>query len=189
MQYHATVSPMDDNDGKFMSWLPTDVSENKSTDFESSGYGFGTVGGVVSGKLAGSEEDDDIDNRQHQQLQRIVSKCRCEFYYVFFGDEALENIIGDAPFTRRPPPEEQMWAESSSQKLVNSFSLVHHDLNVSTNSLQYSVILDVINNLLLYLDPTILNRTENYLRMKYKLMLSNIEDQKKPIAHLQSSLR
>jgi hypothetical protein len=32
-------------------------------------------------------------------------------------------------------------------------------------------------------------RTENYLRMKYQLMLSNLEDQRKPIIQLQTQIR
>jgi hypothetical protein len=67
--------------------------------------------------------------------------------------------------------------------------LIHHDLNVCTNSLQYSMILDVLNNLLLFVDPTVRSRTENYLRMKYQMMLSNEEDHRKPIMQLQTQIR
>ena len=56
-------------------------------------------------------------------------------------------------------------------------------------SLQYTMILDVLNNLLLYMEPSIKSRTENYLRMKYQLKLSNLEDQRKPILTLQSQIR
>jgi hypothetical protein len=40
-----------------------------------------------------------------------------------------------------------------SEHFVNAFSLIHHDLDVCTNSLQYSMILDVLNNLMLYIEP------------------------------------
>ena len=56
-------------------------------------------------------------------------------------------------------------------------------------SLQYTMILDVLNNLLLYMEPSIKSRTENYLRMKFQLRLSNLEDQRKPILTLQSQIR
>ena len=41
-----------------------------------------------------------------------------------------------------------MWSDQ--ETAVNAFSFVHHDLNASTNSLQYAMLLDIANNLLLY---------------------------------------
>ncbi len=79
--------------------------------------------------------------------------------------------------------------QSSENQLVNTFSLVHQDLYVSTNSVQYSVIMDVLNNLLLFVEPMALSRSESYLRLKYKLMLSNPKDLKKPIVQLQHSVK
>ena len=34
------------------------------------------------------------------QLQRIVSRCKCEFYYVAYGESSLEGITDRLP--RRP---------------------------------------------------------------------------------------
>ena len=56
-------------------------------------------------------------------------------------------------------------------------------------SLQYSMILDVLNNLLLYIEPSFRSRSENYMRMKYQLMLSKVEDQRKPIVQLHTQIR
>ena len=47
---------------------------------------------------------------------------------------------------------EDEWEES--ETAVNAFTLVHHDLNMCTNSAQYVMLLDIINNLLLYSEPT-----------------------------------
>jgi hypothetical protein len=143
-----------------------------------------------------------------QQLQRIVSNCTCEFYYVSYGDDSLDAVaarlvlfmpfasamhqsIHFSPFfTRIPkrPDTTNLWNENRDE-FVNCFALIHHDLNVCTNSLQYSMILDVLNNLLLFVDPTVRSRTENYLRMKYQMMLSNEEDHRKPIMQLQTQIR
>ena len=76
-----------------------------------------------------------------------------------------------------------------SEHFVNAFSLIHHDLDVCTNSLQYSMILDVLNNLMLYIEPSFRSRSENYMRMKYQLMLSKVEDQRKPIVQLHTQIR
>ncbi len=72
---------------------------------------------------------------------------------------------------------------------MNTFALMHQDLYVSTNSVQYSVILDVLNNLLLFVEPMSFSRSESYFRLKYKLMLSNPKDLKKPIVQLQHSIK
>ena len=74
---------------------------------------------------------------------------------------------------------------------MNAFSFVHHDLNASTNSLQYAMLLDIANNLLLYTEPGIKERTDMYLRMRYLFMLEldNIDEQRKKIIRSQNELR
>lgn len=36
---------------------------------------------------------------------------------------------------------------------VNSLTFIYHDLNICTNSTQYNMIVDTLNNLLLYVEP------------------------------------
>ncbi len=62
------------------------------------------------------------------------------------GVTAVYKLAGTSPV-------EEDWNET--QTAVNAFSLVHHDLNMCTNSLQYAMVLDIINNLLLYSEPAI----------------------------------
>ncbi|XP_059093056.1 protein hobbit-like [Tigriopus californicus] len=179
MQYFATVSPnpetvlIDE-----ILWVPQEMIESRETTsatlapqedlIDASNR---SVGGVISGQSG------------PHQLQRIVSQCKCEFFYVAYGDDSVEVDRDLIP----KRPEESPWTDRDDY--VNCFALIHHDLNVSTNSLQYSMILDVVNNLLLFIDPTFRSRTENFLRLKYQLMLSNVMDQRKPIAQLQSQIR
>ncbi len=120
-----------------------------------------------------------------QQLQRIVSNCTCEFYHVSYGDDSLDAVAARIP---KRPDTANLWSDNRDE-FVNCFALIHHDLNVCTNSLQYSMVLDILNNLLLFVDPTVRSRSENYLRMKYKMMLSNEEDHRRPILQLQTQLR
>eukprot|EP00095_Tigriopus_kingsejongensis_P007219 maker-scaffold1825_size27015-snap-gene-0.8 protein:Tk07219 transcript:maker-scaffold1825_size27015-snap-gene-0.8-mRNA-1 annotation:"upf0378 protein kiaa0100-like" len=177
MQYFATVSPNPETVLiDHILWVPREMIESRDTSsvmpredlIDASNR---SVGGVISGQSG------------PHQLQRIVSQCKCEFFYVAYGDDCVEMDRDVIP--RRP--EESPWSERDDY--VNCFALIHHDLNVSTNSLQYLMILDVVNNLLLFIDPTLKSRTENFLRLKYQLMLSNVMDQRKPIAQLQSQIR
>ena len=115
----------------------------------------------------------------------LVFRCKCEFYYVAYGESSLEEVTDRIP----KRPEVLPWSTSEEDHFVNAFSLIHHDLDVCTNSLQYSMILDVLNNLLLYIEPSFRSRMENYMRLKYQLMLSNVEDQRKPIVQLHTQIR
>merc|ERR1719336_1354461 len=53
------------------------------------------------------------------------------------------------------------------------------------------MVLDIANNLLLYTEPGIKERTDMYLRMRYLFMLDvdNIDDQRKKIIKSQNELR
>ena len=112
-------------------------------------------------------------------------RCKCEFYYVAYGENSLEGVTDRIP----KRPEVNPWSTGDKDNFVNAFSLIHHDLDVCTNSLQYNMILDVLNNLLLYIEPSFRSRAENYMRLKYQLMLSNLEDQRKPIVQLHAQIR
>ena len=169
MQYFATVSGDEDNITT-IEWLSKESIQSADHGGEDFLDDLGAVGGVV-GK---------------GELQRIVSKCTCEFYYVSYGEEPLEEIMDKMPASISAE-NKSIWSDHDS--LVDAFALIHHDLNICTNSLQYSMVLDILNNLLLFVDPTLKSRTENHLRMKYQLMLSNVEDQRKPITQLKSQIR
>ena len=60
------------------------------------------------------------------QLQRIVSRCKCEFYYVAYGEKSLEEVISDRIPKR---PEVNPWTDQD--QFVNAFSLIHHDLGMN----------------------------------------------------------
>ena len=54
---------------------------------------------------------------------------------------------------------------------------------------QYEMILDIVNNLLLFVDSKQKEREERQQRLKFKLHLNSINDQKTPIVHRQNQLR
>ena len=72
---------------------------------------------------------------------------------------------------------------------MDSFTLTHQDLNCCTNSVQYLMLLDIVNNLLLYVEPGKKEAIEKLKGLRFQLQLSSIEDQRRPILLLQNNLR
>lgn len=190
MQYYATVNEEDTTSEmtKIM-WLSLDnIQENeKQPDVQNLGPNLASgqdVGGVVAvGSTAG--ENSDKSTQSISQLQRIVSRCKCEFWYVTFGETTIDNM-SELPAL---PPEESLSPFSDKQdEPVDSFTLMHHDLEVQTSSSQYSMLLDIVNNLLLYVDPSRRERHERLIKKRFELQLRSHEDQKRPIQHLQTEI-
>lgn len=196
MQYYATVSA-GENDSlleKEIMWLTVDNIQEKDQDATEISdlpdlphlVGSGqSVGGVVS-ETVGAMGAPGLGESQPIQLQRIVSRCKCEFFYVSYGDTVDPSTITEVP---PPPSEETLSPWEQQDDAVDAFTLMHHDLDVCTNSLQYAMILDIVNNLMLYVEPQRKQALENLTRMRFKLQLYSSEDQKRPIQHLQTQIR
>jgi len=179
-------------------WLePDNIDSRRSDVFDypdlvGSGH---SVGGVVSptvGKLyevkqpSSSGCDSPSMGCQPVQLQRIISRCNCLFYYAGHTMGVPDEMQHLIP----PLPEDDMFIEPWDKEVgVDSFTLTHQDLDISTNSQQYSMILDIINNLLLFVEPHKKTAFEKLERMRFKFQLSADEDQREPISQLQDQVR
>lgn len=199
MQYYATVSPGENDsllDENIM-WLTLDNIQEKDKDATNISdnvpdiphlvglVGSGqSVGGVVS-ETVGASGSSGIGEPHPIQLQRIVSRCKCEFFYVSYGDTIDIGTLTEVP----QPPEESISPWERQDDPVDAFTLMHHDLDVCTNSLQYAMILDIVNNLMLYVDPQRKQALEKLVRMRFQLQLYSSEDQKRPIQQLQTQIR
>ncbi|XP_065335800.1 protein hobbit [Cloeon dipterum] len=191
MQYYATVIAGDTPDENIM-WLTIDNIEEKEKDsaviekpadvpdIVGSGH---SVGGIVSETVGVGTETENSPI----QLQRIVSRCKCEFFYACYGDNSLDpSSIDQVP---PPPSDEGLGPWEQREQGVDAFTLMHHDLDVCTNSLQYAMILDIVNNLLLHVEPSRKEAAERMQRMRFQLQLHSYEDQRKPIQQLQNQVR
>ncbi|XP_066998211.2 protein hobbit [Anabrus simplex] len=191
MQYYATVSAGDDDTlHENIMWLTLDnIQEKESStviaDLPDVPHLVGSgqsVGGVVSETVGASS----MGENPPIQLQRIVSRCRCEFFYAGYGESSIDpGTLDEVP----PPPSEEASPWEKRERAVDAFTLMHHDLDVCTNSLQYAMILDIVNNLLLYVEPRRKEASERLQRMRFKLQLHSVEDQRKPIQQMQSEVR
>ncbi|GAB0095576.1 KIAA0100 [Sergentomyia squamirostris] len=197
MQYYATVSAGENDsllDENIM-WLTVDNIQEKDKEatvinelpdiphLVGSGQ---SVGGVVS-ETVGASGPPGLEGVYPIQLQRIVSRCKCEFFYVSYGDTSIDpGTLTEVP---TPPSEDSLSPWERQDDPVDAFTLMHHDLDVCTNSLQYAMILDIVNNLMLFVEPQRKQASEKLARMRFQLQLSSGEDQKRPILHLQTQVR
>ncbi|XP_067136363.1 protein hobbit [Centruroides vittatus] len=183
MQYYATVDagepgPSVDN----IMWLSLDNIEERASmvisdlpDLVGSGH---SVGGVVSSTVGGTSDP----TTAPLQLQRIVSRCGCQFFYASYGENIDSGSVEVPPL----PEDNDLWVRENA---VDSFTLTHHDLDMCTNSLQYAMLLDLVNNLLLYVEPRKKEASEKLQRMRFQLELRSIDDLKAPILQLQNQVR
>ncbi|XP_052074223.1 protein KIAA0100-like isoform X2 [Mytilus californianus] len=185
MQYYATVDSGPECDDDKMAWLSPENVEDRSepdlsglTEMVSSGH---SVGGVVYSYFPHSKQKSKM--KDCIQLQRIISRCKCQIFYASYGECDL-SLLPEVP----PPPSDDSDMMSREQG-ADSFTLLHHDLNICTNSSQYLMILDIVNNLLLHTEQSKKETTEKLQSMRFQLQLSPMEDQKTPIQLLQERVR
>ncbi|CAG9838728.1 unnamed protein product [Diabrotica balteata] len=185
MQYYATVNAGEnDTADENIMWLTVDnIQEKESAEISEPSEVPNMVGSGVS---VGAVVSDTVGPSSSRQLQRIVSRCKCEFFYADYGDISVDpEGISEIP----PPPQEEVGPWENKQSAVDAFTLMHYDLDVCTNSLQYAMLLDVVNNLLLYVEPHRKEALEKLARMRFKLQLHSVEDQRKPIQNQQTLVR
>ncbi|GAA6097648.1 protein KIAA0100 isoform X1 [Tachysurus ichikawai] len=191
MQYFATMepNPSEQEDGQL--WLEVkNIEEHRQRTLDSvqelmeSGQ---AVGGMVS---TTTDWNQPSHVQETQQVQRIISRCSCRMYYIGYSHDIDPELA-----TQIKPPEirDQHEKEDLLKKqagAVDTFTLIHNDLEVSTNPVQYAMILDIVNNLLLHVEPRRKEHSEKKQRVRFQLEISsNPEEQRSSILHLQEAVR
>ncbi|KAJ7405898.1 protein KIAA0100 [Pitangus sulphuratus] len=191
MQYFATTesSPSEGEHGQL--WLEVkNIEEHRQRSLDSvqelmeSGQ---AVGGMVS---TTTDWNQPSEAQQTQQVQRIISRCSCRMYYISYSHDIDPELA-----TQIKPPETTANQEKEDllkkqEGAVDTFTLIHHDLEISTNPAQYAMILDIVNNLLLHVEPKRKEHSEKKQRVRFQLEISsNPEEQRSSILHLQEAVR
>ncbi|RVE45263.1 hypothetical protein evm_010085 [Chilo suppressalis] len=180
MQYYATVSAADrDQLLENIQWVSV---EEISERWAGAGAEISTLpdvprlvgSGHSAGGVIGRTVGPTLADTGLAQLQRIVSRCACEFYYASH-EEAEQAPAGDGWGAQTQP--------------YDSFTLMHHDLDVCTNSLQYAMLLDVVNNVVLHVEPERRRTLERRARMRFQLQLHRDHDPRRLIHTLQTQVR
>ncbi|XP_048751983.2 protein hobbit-like isoform X2 [Ostrea edulis] len=179
MQYYATVDPGNDLEEDCYPWLSQENVEDRweedlsgLPEMMSSGH---SVGGIVYSTIP--------NTKKQVQLQRIISRCKCQIFFASYG-----KVGPDITLAIPPPPTDDSDIVAS-EEAVDTFTLLHHDLNICTNFPQYQMILDIVNNLLLHVEQKQKETTDKLQDMRFQLQLSKTEDQKTPIQQTQENLR
>ncbi|KAM3856347.1 bridge-like lipid transfer protein family member 2 isoform 1-T1 [Vipera latastei] len=145
------------------------------------------VGGMVS---TTTDWNHPHEVQPTQQVQRIISRCSCRMYYISYSHDVNPDLA-----TQIKPPELPANAEKDDllkkqEGAVDTFTLIHHDLEISTNPAQYAMILDIVNNLLLHVEPKRKEHSEKKQRVRFQLEISSHpEEQRSSILHLQEAVR
>ena len=124
-----------------------------------------------------------LDTKQcATQLQRIVSRCGCLLSFVSFGSQPIED-------SHSSTEDLQYTAENMySSDLLSAFSLRHKGLEVATNTHQYKMIIDCVNNLLLRTEGSKRSSIGRLLHA-FSLMRSGEDEARKTIAAYQKEVR
>jgi hypothetical protein len=150
-----------------------------------------------------------------RNLQLIVSKCRCEFFMIDFddkipnADECLSQYQNSSfnyshlyqKLERQASNDENLFCGNQSTSTLNNqidlnatfnepidcFSLIHYDLNLCTNSKQFKMIMNLVNNLVLYFRPRRKQVIDKQKSIKFNLQLSmgDLESLKTHIQQMQ----
>ncbi|GFO14522.1 protein kiaa0100-like [Plakobranchus ocellatus] len=191
MQYYATVDPNNSYERDNIPWLSREnVEDRANTDLSGmpemigSGQSVGSVvSSAVSGVASSASASSDLQGPgETVQLQRIIYRCSCKFFYANYGD-VDPNTLSEVPL----PVEDA--DVMSVEEGVDTFTLLHESVYAYSNPLQFSVIMDIVNNLLLYVEPKKKAASDRLQSMRFKLQLNRDEDQKKPILQLQEMVR
>ncbi|XP_061246506.1 bridge-like lipid transfer protein family member 2 isoform X3 [Bos javanicus] len=191
MQYFATTeSSPTEQDGPQL-WLEVkNIEEHRQRSLDSvqelmeSGQ---AVGGMVT---TTTDWNQPAEAQQAQQIQRIISRCNCRMYYISYSHDIDPELATQIKPPEVPENQEKEDLLKKQEGAVDTFTLIHHELEISTNPAQYAMILDIVNNLLLHVEPKRKEHSEKKQRVRFQLEISsNPEEQRSSILHLQEAVR
>ncbi|EDO41905.1 predicted protein, partial [Nematostella vectensis] len=138
VQYFATVSTGDTVSLDSIPWLDTTVITGRQP--QKTGFGIAdladivgsgeAVGGVITAVVGGATAG---AGQEVPQLQRIVARCGCDFYYVNFSTD-LDPLAREMATSHVPPSPANSHLRVGRQQMINTFTIRHKLLEISTNS-------------------------------------------------------
>uniref|UniRef100_A0A158PB93 Apt1 domain-containing protein n=1 Tax=Angiostrongylus cantonensis TaxID=6313 RepID=A0A158PB93_ANGCA len=137
------------------------------------------AGEAVGGVVDVEESTDKI------QLQRIVSRCSCEIYFCYFSEELKTDALEESGV----PKIEQETAIGGEETGVDCFTLKHNMLEAVSNSDQYEMMVDIVNNLVLFVHPKKKELAERRRKLQFACKMADMNEMREKIVEQQSDLR
>ncbi|KAJ1358912.1 hypothetical protein KIN20_017480 [Parelaphostrongylus tenuis] len=182
MQYFAPVSLPNERNLESFRWLPREVIEEKTpTGVVGDPYLHPYIGaGEAVGGVVDAEE-----STEKIQLQRIVSRCSCEIYFCYFSEELKTDALEESGV----PKVEQESAIGGEETGVDCFTLKHNMLEAVSNSDQYEMMVDIVNNLVLFVHPKKKELAERRRKLQFACKMADMSEMREKIVEQQSDLR
>ncbi|UMM15237.1 hypothetical protein L5515_002744 [Caenorhabditis briggsae] len=186
MQYFAPISlsASGTNNKEKFRWLPREVIDEKSQDTGGFADDFVqkfTATGEAVGGVVQTEEESAV------QLQRIVSRCSCQIYFCYFSDELKTDSSEDISVPPQIDPKHQ--SLNTDAIGIDVLTLKHNMLEATSNSEQYEMVVDIVNNLALFVDPIKKEMGEKRRRLRFECQLMGMAEMRAKIMRYQSQLR
>ncbi|PIC54649.1 hypothetical protein B9Z55_003814 [Caenorhabditis nigoni] len=186
MQYFAPISlsASGTNNKEKFRWLPREVIDEKSQDTGGFADDFVqkfTATGEAVGGVVQTEEESAV------QLQRIVSRCSCQIYFCYFSDELKTDSSEDISVPPQIDPKHQ--SLNTDAIGIDVLTLKHNMLEATSNSEQYEMVVDIVNNLALFVDPIKKEMGEKRRRLRFECQLMGMAEMRAKIMRYQSELR
>uniref|UniRef100_A0A915PXZ3 FMP27/BLTP2/Hobbit GFWDK motif-containing RBG unit domain-containing protein n=1 Tax=Setaria digitata TaxID=48799 RepID=A0A915PXZ3_9BILA len=198
-------------------WLNRDIIEEKTCSDPSISDRLNpyiSTGEAVGGVVVDHGNVAQIEGKL--QLQRVVSRCSCQMYFCYFSD-TLDLDTRDIPYSISETNEpSEIWGQPEP---VDCFTLKHNMLEarfqlflrlkffhcdcmsnplrsdifiqvqVSTNPEQYQMVMNIVNQLVLFVDPRKKESDRRRQRLRFELQLKDVEEVKSSIFAMQAELR
>ncbi|KAM3716537.1 Protein hobbit [Dirofilaria immitis] len=168
-------------------WLNRDIIEEKTcsdTNINDRLNPYISTGEAVGGVVVDHGNVAQIEGKL--QLQRVVSRCSCQMYFCYFSD-TLDLDTRNIPYSMSETNEAgEIWGQPEP---VDCFTLKHNMLEVSTNPEQYQMVMNIVNQLVLFVDPRKKESDRRRQRLRFELQLKDVDEVKSSIFAMQAELR
>ena len=109
----------------------------------------------------------------NEDLQRIAYSSYCSVSYSTYHELESDSASDLEIYSSK---ESLASSSSLNSEIANSFYLRHPELKVATSSVQYSIVLDIVNNLLLYFESEKKKVSHRYEELKFEIELNSCKD-------------